>query len=196
MINAGYGISLKDAKKFHELRRSNMYAMYLKSVANSPAFKAIIKEHVSNIDISSDVQRMRNEGTIPSNIPTKAMNELFINSISKMAVNIVADSLILKELEEINIDKVSSDMEKESTIVYLLGMADKKYYEQAERLREEGEISMNDIAFRGLLEYTKIHSDLNLDGRKIVNKNSDDAPAPSGETTGNTLDLDSDNIIL
>jgi len=199
MINSGYSINIEDHSKFNNLRQSEAYALYLKSVASSPIFKLIIKEHAKNIDVSLDVKRMVEEGVLPENISVSLINEIFKKSINRMAVNLIADSLILKEMEELKIDKIKQDLENDAEVTYLLGMADESYYKEAEKLREKGEIGRDDLAFRGLLAFNKRKDILEKKGKYIEDKEITRTPTKilkKSKSETLNINLDSSSIII
>jgi hypothetical protein len=163
MIHNGYALSVQDISKLQEFKKSAAYGMYLKSISNSPAFKIIMNEHVNNIDISEDVKKLKTEGKLPDSVSAKALSDLFKQSVARTAICITADSVILKELENIKIDEVLSGLQEEGNITYLLGKADKKYYEQASRMLEQGKLDQGSLAYKGLLVYLKQGGETKMD---------------------------------
>lgn len=159
MINPGYKISVNEIKALKEFKSSEAYSTYIKAISQSPAFVAIMDEHINNVDITADVNQLKQEGKLPSSMSSKALVGLFKKTLSRMAVNILADSIILKELEDCTIEEVVSELKKDSDIIYLLGQADTKYYRQAARLVEDGKLDSNDLAYRGLMAYMKLNND-------------------------------------
>ena len=159
MINPGYKLSVSDIKELKDFKKSEAYSTYLKAISQSPAFVAIMDEHINNVDISKDIDDLKQEGKLPSTISTKSIAGLFKTSLGRMAICILADSIILKELEECKVESVIADLKKDSDIIYLLGQADKKYYIQAATLAEAGKLDSTSLAFRGLMAYMKLHQD-------------------------------------
>jgi len=157
MINPGYNLSAKDYLALEDLRRSHVYGSYLKSIAYSPAFKTIMKIHIENVDIKDDITRLKQQGQLPEGISGDALNGLFKQSLGAMAMGIVADTILLKELENVNIDEVILGLKKDSDISYLLGTADKKFYEKAADLLDKGKINESTLEYRGLMAYLRTH---------------------------------------
>lgn len=155
MINKGYSLSVKDFTEFHNFKKTAAYSSYLRAISGSPVFKSIMNEHIENIDISEDVKKLKNDGRLPDTVSDKALAELFKQSVSRMAICILADGIILKELEDNNIEETLQKLTTESDITYLLGKSDMKYYEQAARMVEEGKIDKTSLAFQGLVSYLK-----------------------------------------
>lgn len=156
MINCGFKIKAEDIKKLNELKKSQAYSSYIKGIANSPLYLGIVKEHIENIDIKSDVKRLKSEGLIPDSITESNFNDLFKTTLIRLAINIVSDTIILKELEDINIDNVINEIQMEADIVYLMGLADDKYYTEAKQMVENGIVNKNDLIFRGLMAHMAI----------------------------------------
>lgn len=155
MINSGFKLTAKDTQKLDEFKESAAYSTYLKSIKNSPAFVRVMREHINGVDITQDVERLQRDGKLPDSVSPDALNTLFKQSLSRMAMNIVADSVLLKELEDKNVDEVMRELKGDTDIIYLMGMADDKYYKEAEKLHEEGKLNKHDIAFRGLIAWLK-----------------------------------------
>lgn len=160
MLSTGYKLSAKDTQKLKEFKKSSAYGTYLKAITNSPIFVAIVNEHIKNVDITDDVTRLQNEGEISSEISADALSQLFKASIRRMAINVAADTILLKEIEDKNIDDVLNDVRTDCDIVYILGLADEKYYKEAQRLLEQGKIDEDDVAFLGLMNWLKRQDNL------------------------------------
>lgn len=205
MINPGYKLSINEIKTLKEFKNSEAYSTYMKSISQSPAFVALMNEHINNVDISSDVEQLKQEGKLPSTITAKSMSGLFKKSLSRMAINILADSIILKELEDCKVEEVTSELKKDSDIIYLLGHADKKYYIQAARLAENGKLSPDDLAYRGLMAFMKLNENEFTEPQEacnsLINKTTveedyiDNARISSAKRTSK-IDLDKDEIRL
>lgn len=157
MINPGYKISVNDIKEFKTFKKSEAYGSYLKSIAQSPAFIALMDEHINNVDITDDINLLKNSGEIPDSVTAKNISYLFKTSLGRMAICILADSIILKELEDCKVESILSGLKKDSDILYLLGKAEKKYYTQAAKLAEDGKLSDDSLVFRGLMAYIKLN---------------------------------------
>jgi len=204
MINPGYKISVQDIKELREFKRSEAYSTYLKAISKSPAYISIMDEHINNIDISEDVSKLKKEGQLGPNIRPEALALLFKESLSRMAICILADAIILKELEDCKVDTILNDLKKDSDIMYLLGQADKKYYVQAARLVEEGELNSNTLAFRGLMAYMKIHNkefkEPHEACKTLIQERQptvlDSIPEVKSRKKISSIDLDSDDIRL
>jgi ribosomal protein L12E/L44/L45/RPP1/RPP2 len=153
MINTGFILTAKDANKLREFKSSPAYSSYLKAIAFSPAYTVIAKEYIENIDISPDIKLLKAEGRIPDTISEKSLSDLFKQSIGRMAINIITDTVLLKEIEDTNIDEAITNAQTHSEVTYLMGLAEEKYYKEAERLVEEGKIGKDDLAFKGLTAY-------------------------------------------
>lgn len=205
MINPGYKISVNDVKELKQFKRSEAYSTYLKAISKSPAFVSIMDEHINNINIESDVAQLKKEGKLPSSIASKSVAALFKESLSRMAICILADSIILKELEDCKVDTVLNGLKQDSDIMYLLGRADKKYYLQAARLVEEGKLDSNSLAFRGLMAYMKLNNEEFVEPQEacktLIEEEQptvlDSAPEIKvGRKSAPSIDLDSDDIVL
>jgi hypothetical protein len=205
MINPGYKISVRDIKELKQFKRSEAYSTYLKAISKSPAFVSIMDEHINNINIEEDVSQLKKEGKLPSSMASKSVASLFKESLSRMAICILADSIILKELEDCKVDTVLNGLKQDSDIMYLLGKADKKYYLQAARLVEEGKLDSNSLAFRGLLAYMKLNNKEFAEPQEacktLIEETQptvlDEAPEVRiGGKVAPSIDLDSDDIIL
>ena len=197
MINKGFKLKVGDIKKLTELKNSQAYRSYINGIAHSPLYTGIIKEHLENVDVSPDIRRLKREGKISGSVSESELNEIFRDTLRKMAVNIVSDTIILKELEDINIDEVTHDIQTESDIVYLMGLAEEQYYEEAKTLVENGKISKNDLAFKGLMAYLAINGKI---PQTRVSQKEETAPViesiPTKTRKMSVLNLDSKNIDL
>jgi hypothetical protein len=200
MINLGYGLSIKDAEELKKFKGGISYGNYLKSISMSPAFKLIMKEHIDGVDISEDIKTLKNQGKLPDAVNPQAMSDLFKQALSKMAICLVADSIILKELEDVKIEEILSNLNSETEINYLMGKADKIYYEQALKLYEQNKLKEDSVAYRGLLRYYKQNgkfSSLKKDTLKehkiqpIIEHKTQSTIEPKHKT-----DLESDDITL
>ena len=170
MINLGYAISVKDAEDMRKFKESAAYGTYLKSISGSPAFQLIMKEHINNVDVTEDIKSLKNQGKIPDGANPKTISDLFKQSLSKMAICLVADSIILKELEDVRMEEIVGTLSSEADTNYLLGKADKKYYEQAAKLVEEGKLEESSLGYRGLINYMRTSKDQISDLKKAAVK--------------------------
>lgn len=182
MLSTGFKLSAKDTQKLKEFKRSSAYGTYLKAIKSSPIFVTIVNDHIKNVDISEDVKRLQAEGSISSEISSDALAQLFKASIRRMAINIAADTIILKEIEEKVVGDVLNDIRTDCDIIYLLGMAEEKYYKEAERLLEQGKLEEDDIAFLGLMNWIKRQDNLPKKRRNLKLSSSSTPDAPSTPT--------------
>jgi hypothetical protein len=155
MINTGFKLSAKELQLLDEFKHSVAYSTYLKAIKSSPVYVAMMKEHADRIDIENDVVRLKNEGQLPDNISSETLTGLFKQSIARMVINVVADTVILKELEEVSVEDVVNGVKDDANILYLTGLADDKYYKEAQKILEEGKLSRDDVAYRGLMTWMK-----------------------------------------
>jgi len=199
MISTGYTISGEEMVKFKNFRRSPIYGIYLKSIASSPTFRAIMKEHIENIDIKPDIHKMKEEQRLPEGVSEELLNKMFVVSFSRMTIPLIADALILKELEQLKMDEITQDIKQEVDISYLLGMADEELYKEAEKLVEKNKLKEDDLAYKGLVQYYKrigkiTDSSQSLPVPQIV---PTETIKPKIATKAKTkFDLDSSNIEL
>lgn len=192
MIQLGYSLSVQDYKELKEFKESSGYGSYLTTIANSPLFKTILNEHINNIDISPDIKYLKDKNLIPDTINTKLLNDIFKQTIKKTAVCISADSIILKELEDIKLSDIISNLNSDSEITYLLGKADKKYYEQADKLLKQNKIDENSVVYRGLVNYMKLNNVTKLELPKTKKKEiKSEIPKEKSE-----VNIDNSEIIL
>jgi hypothetical protein len=155
MINLGYALSVQEAEEMKKFKESAAYGTYLKSISSSPAFQLIMKEHITNVDVTEDIKSLKSQGKIPDAVNAKTISDLFRQALSKMAICLVADSVLLKEIEDVKMQDVFQDLTKEVEVNYLLGKADKKYYEQAAKLLEDNKLETGSVGYRGLVTYLK-----------------------------------------
>ena len=162
MINPGFKISSGDVIKFNKFKQSAAYGTYLNAISKSPAFTQIMSKSISNIDISPDIEFLKSKGKMPTEIQADTLNSLFKQSISRMAICLVADAIIIREIEDNSIDEVINGIKKDSDILYLLGLAETKYYVEAKKQIEEGKIKDSDLIYRGYAAWLKNHSEEEL----------------------------------
>ena len=199
MINPGYKISAEEEKELRNFRSSIAYGTYLKSISDSPAFAAIMRDHIQNINIESEVKILQKENKLPDGINSKALNAIFKEALTKMAIGLVADTIILKELEDLRLSEVLNHIRSDSDIVYLLGAAEPKYYDQAQKRVRQGKIDRGSAAFQGLVAYMKknkkdisgIVDDINAKEEK--RQYNETQPVEKEKTTA---DISSNDIIL
>lgn len=202
MINPGYTLKKEDIVQYKDLKNSVAYNNYLKSIASSPAYIAVMQEHIGNIDISPDINRLKNEGVIPKEVNEQLINELFVNTLNKMAINIVADTIIIRETEMVNIQNVIDDINEDSIITYVMGLADPKMYDKANKLLDEGKLKNEDIIFKGLMAFEKRNKDYK--DKKIINNIATETTIEAepkvikkkSKTKKVSFNLDDDDIII
>lgn len=198
MINPGYKITAEEEKELKCFRESKAYSTYLKTISESPAFISIMRDHIQNINIGPELKILQKENKLPNDVNGKVLNILFKEALTKMAIGLVADSVILKELEDLRISDVLNDIRSESDIIYLLGAAEEKYYNQAKQLLDQGKIDRGSSAFQGLVAFlkknkkdaTNIMDNLYKKQNDFIRSNEDE------EEENNTQDIDSNDIVL
>lgn len=194
MISAGFKLTAKDLKKLADFKHSVAYGTYLKSIKSSPAYVSIMKEHADKIDIETDISHLKSEGQLPDNVSSETLTALFKQSISRMVINIVADTVILKELEDKSVDDVIHGIKDDVNILYLTGMADEKYYKEAQKLLEDGKLERDDVAYRGLMAWMKRQEKtphINLTVREVPEpKPVPVQPKPKKELNIDSLDIE------
>lgn len=163
MILNGYSLSLENINEMKELKNSPAYGTYLKGIAKSPIFNVILEEHIKNVDVTDDIKELQNQKKIPESVNSKAISDLFKISFMNVAINLVADAIILKEIEEVNIAEVKDNLVKSSNIEYLLGNADKSMYSKVKSLVDSGEVGQETLAYKGLVEYMKKNKDIKFE---------------------------------
>lgn len=196
MVNLGYCLSIKDAEELKKFKESAAYGSYLKAISASPAFRMIMKEHIDGVDVTEDIKALKNQGKLPDAVNPKALSDLFKQSLGKLAICLVADSVILKELETVKIEEVLGDLSGESEVNYLLGKADKKYYEQASKLLEQGKLDENSVGYRGLAAYMKHNSKFEASKKAVTIAPSEKPKRAPIKREEKPSMLDSDDITL
>lgn len=195
MVNIGYGLTVKDAESLKQFKTSAAYGSYLKAISTSPAFKLVMKEHLDGVDVTEDIKTLISQGKLPDKVSPKALSDLFRQSLSKLAICLVADSIILKELEDVKIEEVIGGLSGEAEINYLLGKADKKYYEQAAKLAEQNKLEENSVGYRGLTTYLRQSGKLEGLKKLAISEPKKAVPAekkekPVAPVTSNNIDSD------
>lgn len=150
MIHSSFALTPKETKMFEDLKSSVAYREYVRSVLESPVFMKVAQENLNDVDIKKDIELLMEEA---KHTPSE-LNRLFKKAMSKMAIGIVADTVLLQELSAIKIDEAQADIAQDFKVAYLLGLAEEKYYKQAEtKLKVEPD--KNSVLYRGLIEYYK-----------------------------------------
>jgi hypothetical protein len=162
MINPGFKISANDVVKLDRFKLSAAYGTYLNAISKSPVYKKIMEKHLDDVDISSDLEVLKHKGKLPSGIDSKALNTLFKQSISRMAINMVADTIIMKEIEDNAAEDVIKSLKQDADLLYLLGLANIKYYVEAKKQIEDGKVKDDSLIYRGYIAWLKNHTEEEL----------------------------------
>jgi len=145
MINNQYSMSTEDLIEFKDMKKSPMYRDYINSITSSPIMMTIISEHIKNVDCKEDIENLKNK-------TSTALNTIFKKSMKSMAVRIVADTLVLKEIIDVGIEDVKVDIDSNFKIKYLMGLADNKYYKRAYKIIEN-EPDTDSILYKGYVSF-------------------------------------------
>ena len=148
MIDSHFALSVEDIEKLRSLKNSPSYSEYMRSIVKSPLYSQMLLEHVNDIDVTEDIKELKDIKASP-----KQYNDVFKTVLLKLANRITADTIILKEIMDSKVEDVKSNLEEDFRIRYLMGLADKKYYKDAERSIET--IDPNSILYKGLVNYLK-----------------------------------------
>lgn len=195
MIDSGFKLTADDTRKLNEFKISVAYGTYLKAIKASPIYSTIVREYVKNVDIKADVTRLQSDGHLPDGVSADTLNNLFKQSISRMAINMVADTVILVELEQKRVDDVIHDIRSDADIMYLLGTADEKYYKEAEKLLEKGKLDQDTVTYRGLVNWHKLKEKLpRRKNEELVPMPIKAVPIKESATKEKKFDLDSLDI--
>jgi hypothetical protein len=195
MINSEYSMTIKDMETYKEMKDSPMYRDYIQEMINSPIFRMITKEHISDIDISNDIENLKNS----MKMTPAELNKVFKQSLTKMALGIAADTVIMKEIAELNVADVSAVVNDNFNIKYLCGMAEHKYYAKAKELLKETP-DTNSVMYKGYVEYLKIKDKLPKDKTlSSITAKSKKTPTIKREVRSNSkksskIDINSSNI--
>lgn len=158
MLNKGFVLNAIDAQKVDELKQSEVFGKYIKIIATSPIYRKIITTYIEQINISPDINRLKGSKMIPDNVSNeaiKSLNEIFKNSIIRILPIIIAEVILMKEIEDLNIDEVINNIKTEEDVLYILGLASSEYYIEAEKLLSTGQLNEMDPLIQGLIEYRK-----------------------------------------
>lgn len=197
MIDVGFKLTAAEMKRLDEFRASAAYGTYLKSIKSSPVFSTIVRDYVKNVDIKSDVVRMQSDGHLPDGVSADTLNTLFKQSISRMAINMVADTIIMMELETKRVDDVLHDIRSDSDVIYIMGLAEEKYYKEAEKLLEDGKLEKDSVAYRGLINWTKLREKLpksKSEDKEVVPVQAPKNTPTETKKSGRVIDFDSLDI--
>lgn len=142
-------LSTGDIEKLDRLKSSSNYRDYMNGIADSPIFSKIVKNCVENVNISEDIDKI-----IKSGLSSTEVNTIFISSLKSILVRAVADTIIMKELCDITVDDVVNNLSDNFKVKYLLGDADEKYYQDAEKILNTKPDS-NSLMYKGLMNFYK-----------------------------------------
>lgn len=197
MINGQFTLTIDDMTKFKQLKDSVTYRNYIQDIVKSPVYKQVAQEHIDNIDISNDITALKSQMELSSSV----LSKLYKNAISKMAISIIADTIILKELSELRIENakatmksVKNDMDEGFLEVFLMGYAPPEYYKKAEH-KLKLHPDTNSVLYKGLIEYKKKNNTSNddlsdMEDIKPVNITVAKKEATEGiDITGESIDL-------
>lgn len=184
MINSHYSLKISDIAKYKAMKDSAMYRSYVQDIVHSPLFSAITKEHVNDIDVTPEITKLQNDVKLT---PTE-LNKIFKSAIAKMAVTMVADALIMKEIVDVGLDDAKEDLDANFMHTYLLGLAEDKYYKRAEKLLQENP-DTNSVLYRGYLEWMKRNTN-NVESVQLDEKKKPKSPKPSKKSDSIKIDLD------
>ncbi|GAG37222.1 unnamed protein product, partial [marine sediment metagenome] len=169
MVNSHCSLSIKDMEAYQKMKDSTMYRDYIQDIVHSPLFRVITKEHIKYIDIKEDVAKLKEEVSLtPENL-----NTVFKNALTKMAIGLVADTIVMKEIIDVGIQDTKDDLDDNFKIKYLMGLADKKYYVRADKILKKNP-DTDGILYKGLVEYTKRHE--STDETLNISESGDETP--------------------
>lgn len=128
-----------------------MYTDYIRTITTSPILGATLAEHIKDIDLSEDIKKYKDSS--PSQL-----NNAFKASMTKLAINIIADTIILRELADCKINDVTKSLSEDFSAKYVMGLADDIHYNQAQELINNSKsIDKSSVIYIGLVEYKKRH---------------------------------------
>ncbi len=151
MLNKQYVMSKDDVEKFKQLKNSALYKDYINTVVTSPVLLNVAKEHISNIDITEDIEAILSE----KSYTPKQLNAIFKETIEKTAVSMVAETLILKDIVDVNFKDSVEDLEDNFKVSYLLGLADESFYLKAKAIIGTKDFDTDSLIYKGYAEYLK-----------------------------------------
>ena len=153
MINKQYAITTEDVKKFKDMKQTALYKSYIMNIIDSPILLNIANEHVSNIDITDELDVILNS----KNFNAAKLNKIFKETIKNTAVNMIADALIIKDIIDVDFENTSNDLANNFKVEYMLGVADKKHYTKAQKSITKN-VDKNSILYIGYMEYLKLNN--------------------------------------
>lgn len=188
MLNSQFSLDVKTIGLFKEMKNTPMYSDYIRNITSSPIFGVMLSEHIKNIDFVDDIKKYKD-------CSPQQLNTAIKTTLTKSAVTIIADTIMLYELAECKIQDVSHGLLEDFNTKYVMGLADKNVYEQAEQcLQDVTNIDTMSVLYIGLVEY-KRRNKLIKTSLKLPKINNTQTP-PSIPSNTQSLDLDSDDINL
>jgi len=192
-MNKQYIISASDIAKFKEIKESSLYKDYINTIVGSPILINIANEHIKNVDITDEIDAIFGKNPAHS----KKLNTLFKDTLKNMAINIVADSLIIKDIVDVGFENSVDEIETNFKIKYLMGLADEHFYIDAKKIIDETS-DTSSSAYIGYLEYQKRVNAGALKVFKIEETKKIDKPVKTKKETKapakKTVDISSNDI--
>jgi hypothetical protein len=149
MSKKQYILTSDDISEYKKIKKTPIYKEYISSIINSPILLSVVNEHIKDLDIVDDI-----EDLIESGINSKQLSDMFKNVFKSVAVNIVADTLILNDIVDISFNDAILNIESDFKVKYILGLAEKETYDQAEKIITENNDKSSPM-FIGYSEYMK-----------------------------------------
>lgn len=197
MINSHFTLNVRDYHLFKEMRESVVYRDYVKDIVNSPMYRSIAQDNIDAVDITEDIRKLMSD----TKLTPSDLNKIFKDTLRKMALGLMTDAVLLKELADVSVDDVKKELDSDFKIKYLLGMADKRYYEEAEKkLRKDPDTSS--ILYRGLIEYYKrtgkLETETENESNLVTLDKTTVAPKKmeSKRESSHNIDIESDEVAL
>ncbi len=192
MLNSHHILSTEDIKKFKEIKDSTMYSDYTQGVFKSPIFSAIATEHIDDVNIASDIQKLQELKATP-----EQYNNVFKSTLRNIAHRTIADTIMLKEIVDTSIEDTKSQLIDNFKAKYILGLADKECYDEAEKILKKSP-NPDSLLFRGLSEYNKKHDKTSKknDGvsKLIKTKKTKTLPPIVQESESKSLTIDANQL--
>jgi len=147
MIDSHIALSIEDIEKLRWIKSTPSYSEYMKSIIKSSILNEMLIEHVNDIDITPDIEKLKE-----MKASSKNYNEIFKTVIKKIAGRITTDTIILKEIMDSKVEDVKNSLDDDFRIRYLMGLANDKYYKDVEG---NPDIDPDSVLGKGLLNYLK-----------------------------------------
>lgn len=192
MINSQFSLDINTVQEYKKLKKTPMYTDYIKTITSSPIFGSTLSEHIKDIDITEDIKKYKD--TSPSQL-----NNAVKSIMTKLAINIIADTIILRELAECKINDVSKSLSEDFSAKYVMGLADDSHYKQAEELLSKvTSIDKSSVIYIGLIEYKKRNGLIKTAAGLTTTKKEKEKEKEIKvvETSPVELDIDSNDISL